>query len=110
MEVLVLWTLIAYGMTSIIVWGSIFEKVRVWIKSRSQFFGELIGCTLCTSTWVGFILSILTGGLVNMVWDSIWLVDIFLDGMYTAGSVWALNSIVEYFEENRPSEDEKING
>lgn len=110
MEVLVLWTLIAYGMTSIIVWGSIFEKFRIWVKSKSTFFGELIGCVLCTSTWVGFILSILTGGIVDFTWDTPWLVDVFLDGMYTAGSVWALNSIVEYFEENRPSGDETING
>jgi hypothetical protein len=27
---------------------------------------------------------------------------LFFDGMFSAGVVWAINSIVEYFEENRP--------
>jgi hypothetical protein len=110
MEILILWTLIAYGFTTIVVWGSIFENVRQWIKSKSNFFGSLISCVLCTSTWVGFILSIMTGGLTSDLWDSWWIINVFLDGMYTAGSVWALNSIVEYFEENRPNTDEKIGG
>lgn len=110
MGVLILWTFISYGITSIIVWGSIFENVRERIKIKSKFFGSLIGCVLCTSTWVGFLLSILTGGLTSDIWDRWWLVNFFMDGMYTAGSVWALNSIVEYFEENRPDSDEKISG
>jgi hypothetical protein len=29
------------------------------------------------------------------------IVWIFFDGMFTAGSVWALNAIIEFFEENR---------
>jgi hypothetical protein len=27
----------------------------------------------------------------------------FFDGMLASGSVWAINAIVEWFEENRPS-------
>jgi hypothetical protein len=29
------------------------------------------------------------------------IVWVFFDGMFTAGSVWALNAIIEFFEENR---------
>jgi hypothetical protein len=29
----------------------------------------------------------------------------FLDGMLASGSVWAINSIVEWFEENRPKQN-----
>jgi hypothetical protein len=29
--------------------------------------------------------------------------SIFFDGMLSAGSVWAINAIIEWFEENRPS-------
>jgi hypothetical protein len=27
----------------------------------------------------------------------------FFDGILSSGAVWAINAIVEYFEENRPS-------
>lgn len=100
METLLLWAFIAYGMTSILVWGSIFESIRQWIKSKSKFFGDLISCTLCTATWVGFFMSLTLGGLMNF-YDVNWLLVIFYDGMFTAGIVWAINSIVEYYEENK---------
>ncbi len=98
---LVFWVLAAYGISSIIIWGSIFESARVWIRSQSKFFGELIGCMLCTSTWVGFFMSIVLGGLASEMFDVNKLVGLFFDGVFTAGAVWAINSIVEYYEENR---------
>lgn len=96
---LIFWILAAYGMTSILVWGSIFESTRTFIKKHSKFFGDLISCTLCTSTWIGFFMSIVLGGLTRNFFDVHWLLVIFWDGMFTAGSVWALNAIIEYFEE-----------
>jgi hypothetical protein len=102
MVYLFLWAFIAYGMSTIIVFGSIFENQRSWIKSKSKFFGDLISCMLCTPTWVGFFLSIITGGLTNAYLETHFqIVTIFLDGMFTAGIVWAINSVVEFFEENR---------
>jgi len=101
MEKLMLWAFIAYGMSSIIVWGSIFENQRVWIKSKSKFFGDLVNCMLCTSTWVGFFMSIMFGGLATAILDIHWIFSIFFDGMFTAGIVWAINSIIEFFEESR---------
>ena len=90
----------AYGMTTIIVYGSIFEGLRNWIQKRSKFFGELINCPLCTSTWVGFFLSLTLGSISSELFD-IGYIGIFYDGVFTAGAVWALNSIVEFFEESR---------
>jgi hypothetical protein len=98
--ILIFWILAAYGMTSILVWGSIFESTRTFIKKHSKFFGDLISCTLCTSTWVGFFMSIVLGGLTSKFFETFWLLEIFWDGMFTAGSVWALNAIIEYFENN----------
>jgi len=100
MGLLVFWSFMVYGISSIIVWGSIFEKPRNWIKIKFPFLGELISCILCTSTWVGFIMSLLTTGLsINFIltW---WPLSIFIDGMFSAGSTWALNTFVEYFEKN----------
>ena len=91
----------AYGFTSILVWGSIFEKPRTWIKAHSKFFGDLISCTLCTSTWVGFVMSIFLGGLTSEIFGINRFTSVFFDGMFTAGAVWALNTIIEFFEESR---------
>jgi hypothetical protein len=99
--ILLFWMIAAYGMTNILVWGSIFEKQREWIKRHSKFFGDLIGCTLCTGTWVGFFFSLVLGGLTNHYFNCHWLVCLFFDGMFTAGAVWAINSLVEFFEESR---------
>jgi hypothetical protein len=96
-----LWAFIAYGMTSIIVWGSIFEKFRNWVISKSKFFGDLVSCVLCTSTWVGFFLSITFSSVSATFYQSFVLVNIFLDGMFSAGIVWTINAIVEYFEEKK---------
>ena len=101
MSLLVFWVLAAYGMTSILVWGKIFDNQRDWIKKHSKFFGDLISCTLCTSTWVGFFMSLVLGGLTNHYFESPWLFYVFFDGMFTAGAVWAINAIVEFFEESR---------
>ena len=95
------WILAAYGMTSILVWGSIFESTRTFIKKHSKFFGDLISCTLCTGTWVGFFMSIVFGGLSNHYIQSNWLAQLFFDGMFTAGFVWAINAVIEFFEESR---------
>jgi len=96
--ILLFWVLAAYGMTSILVWGSIFESTRTFIKKHSKYFGDLIECTLCTSTWVGFFMSLVLGSLSKQFFDNFFIVNLFFDGMLTAGSVWALNAIIEYYE------------
>lgn len=101
MALLLLWAFTAYGMTTIIVYGSIFESLREKIKEKSNFFGTLITCMMCTSTWVGFLMSITLGGLVTPVFEVNRFVGFFFDGMLTCGLVWAINGVVEFFEENR---------
>ena len=101
MELIIFWIIAGYGMTSILVWGSIFEKPRNFIKKHSKFFGDLISCTLCTATWVGFFMSIILGGLINTYIELSMFPTMFFDGMFVAGAVWAINAIVEFFEENR---------
>lgn len=99
--IILFWILAAYGMTSILVWGKIFDNQRDWIKKHSKFFGDLISCTLCTATWVGFFMSLTLGGLTNHYVSCSWYTSMFFDGMLSAGSVWALNAIIEFFEESR---------
>ena len=97
-SIVVLWAFIGYGMTTILVYGSIFDKPRAWIKRNSKFFGDLIGCMMCTSTWVGFFLSIFfyspAQELMNFTPYWSW----FFDGCLASGAVWAVNALVEHWE------------
>jgi hypothetical protein len=95
------WMITAYGLSSILVWGSIFEKQRNFLKRNSKFLGDLISCTLCTSTWVGFFMSIILGSVTLKFVNVNPILATFFDGMFTAGAVWTINSVVEFFEENR---------
>tara|TARA_Y100000310_G_scaffold345069_1_gene461577 strand:- start:2312 stop:2623 length:312 start_codon:yes stop_codon:yes gene_type:complete len=103
METLI-WILAAYGMAQIIVFGSIFQNLREWLIRNSTFFGDLVQCMMCTSTWVGFFFSIaFFSPTVNMA--IIPYTNIFFDGMLASGSVWAINALVEWFEKNVPHEE-----
>jgi hypothetical protein len=97
---LLLWVIIAYGMSTIIVYGSIFEKPRQWIINYSAFWGGFITCMLCVPAWIGFFLSFALGGLTNAYFHT-GVFTFFFDGMFTSGAVWAINSLVEFFEESR---------
>jgi hypothetical protein len=46
-------------------------------------------------------MSLVFGGLTNHYIEGPWISYLFFDGMFTAGSVWAINAIIEFFEENR---------
>lgn len=98
---IILWMIIAYGMSTIITAGAIFDKPRTWIISKSHFWGEFITCMLCIPTWVGFFLSFVLGGLTSEYFDITPYIGWFFDGMFTAGAVWAINSFIEFFEESR---------
>lgn len=115
---LLIFMLVAYGMTTILVYGSIFNGLRngihklgsddgfVLIKPIFKFISELIQCMLCTSTWVGFFLSLVFFSPIHNFIGLNEYVSVFFDGMLSAGSVWAINAIIEWFEENRPQKIE----
>ena len=102
-------------MTTILVYGSIFNGLRnaihiagsddssILIRPVFKFISELIKCMLCTSTWVGFFLSLTMFSPVHNLIGLNEYFSVFFDGMLSAGSVWAINAIVEWFEENRLS-------
>jgi hypothetical protein len=46
-------------------------------------------------------MSIVLGGLIAPVFGINPILGVFFDGMFTAGIVWAINSIIEFFEESR---------
>ena len=117
MTSLVIFMLVAYGMTTILVYGSIFNGLRNFIHNwgnsdymafngLGKFISELIKCMLCTSTWVGFFLSLTFFSPIHNIIGLNEYFSVFFDGMLSAGFVWAINSVIEWFEENRPQKIE----
>jgi hypothetical protein len=53
---------------------------------------------MCTSTWVGFFM----GAFVHSPFTELIgvnpYVGVFFDGMLASGGVWAINAVVEWFE------------
>jgi len=107
---ILIFILLSYGISNIVVYGSIFNGFRdFWSKFNPSFFGKLFTCMMCFPTWVGFVLSTtfqLLGYDTPMVEygiDNIYLA-IFLDGCLTSGGVWLLHTVQEYLEFNSTEE------
>jgi hypothetical protein len=102
------WIILAYGLSQILVYGSIFDTQRQWIHAWAElspilkFVSGLISCMMCTSTWVGFAYGLGFWSPTNQLFEVTPYLSWFLDGMLASGGVWITNSIVEWFEENRP--------
>ena len=110
--VILIWLLAAYGMSNILVYGSIFQGLRNGVKNwgntvlpfngLAKFVGELLSCMMCTSTWTGFFFSLTYfSPSLSLMGTPIWC-SWFFDGLIASGFVWGFNSIIEWFEENRP--------
>ena len=102
--------LVAYGISNIVVHGSIFNGFReFWKEVNPGFFGMLFTCMLCFPTWVGFILSTVfqlmgysnLSPLASQGVDNMFL-SVFLDGCLASGTVFILHVIEEWFEMNAP--------
>jgi len=110
MELLV-FILLNYGVSNIIVYGSIFNGFREFWKSVSpNFFGKLFSCMMCTPFWTGVLLSVtfhligcdklspLTCQGVNNLFLSV-----FFDGILASGTTWLLHTFQEMMERSFPN-------
>ena len=116
MTQLVLCMIMSYGITNIVVYGSIFNGPRNAINKASNtpkfplrgffvFLSDMTSCPMCFSTWFGFFAGIFLYSPVHEILGVNPYASWFFDGMLASGSVWAINSIIEWFEENRPKKD-----
>jgi len=106
---LIIWILAAYGMSQILVYGSIFEstrqKIHKWgdneyapLQGIGKFISGLIQCMMCVSTWIGFFMSLVLFSPIEYCFNAHVIISTFFDGMLASGSVWAVNSIIEWYE------------
>jgi len=113
MTQLLLFMILAYGFTNIMVYGSIFRGMRNFIKAYGEsellfsgtfnFVSGILSCMMCCSTWVGFFLGITIFSPTNQFFGTTPYFSWFFDGLFASGAVWAINGFIEWFEENRPS-------
>ena len=110
---LLLWMIMAYGISNILVYGSIFNGPRNFINKWGDskyllngfgaFLSKMLSCMMCCSVWVGFFYGIFLYSPVHELLGVHKYYSWFFDGMLASGSVWAINAIIEWFEVNRPS-------
>jgi len=91
----VLWILIGYGITQIIVDSTLFTRPRDWASKNLGAIGLLFNCFLCTSVWVFAVLSIIlpySPAQWHWLSTNVWI-NPFLDAMIGSTAVWFLNII-----------------
>lgn len=113
---IVVWILICYGATNIVVYGKIFEPIRniflensngsAGINKFCNFIYEMITCSMCFSVWFGFFLGIFFYSPTHEILFFTESISWFFDGILSSGGVWIINSIIEFFEENRFNKNE----
>lgn len=121
---LLIFLLVAYGISNILVFGSIFKFWRnFWSNINPNFFGTLFTCMICLPTYVGFFGSWLVWSpteyydVVNKDLSFMGLfiipktlISVFLDGCLTSGAVWLIHSFQEaterHFNVNNNNDDD----
>ena len=111
---ILVWFILSYGLMNIVVFSSIFSGFRNGLKSWGEnpfmplqflgkFLSELTSCPMCFSTWGGFFLGIFVYSPIHILFGMSNTYSWFFDGILSSGAVWAINTIIEWFEENRLS-------
>lgn len=103
---LLVWVLVSYGISNIVVYGKIFDPVRNILQKNIEnkyikFIYEMTECMMCFSTWLGFFLGIFFFSPSHEFLEFHRIYSWFFDGVLASGSVWIINSFVEFLEENR---------
>ena len=115
---LIIWVLISYGLMNIVVYSKIFEPMRLnfyyWgnnpfkpFNKIGKFLYEMTDCAMCFSVWGGFFLSFVLFSPAHLYLGVPTYLSWFFDGIFSSGIVWIINSIVEFFEENRINDNNK---
>jgi hypothetical protein len=110
------WFILSYGLMNIMVYGSIFQGLRNFFQNWgndkllpfnevANFISGILTCPMCFSTWGGFILSLTVFSPTFVLFGTPLWISWFFDGILSSGAVWAINAIIEWFEENRPSKN-----
>ena len=78
----------AYGLTQILVYGKIFNKIR----PTDGWFGELLSCPMCTGFWVGVFLWAVNNSTTLFSFDYSLITGVLL-GCVSSGTSYVLNML-----------------
>lgn len=103
---LILFILLNYGISNIVVFGSIFNGFReYWDRVNPSFFGTLFSCMICFPFWSGVMVSTLfhvTGFSVMSPFFSngleVLYLSIFFDACLSSGTTWLIHTLQESLE------------
>ena len=87
---LIYFILIAYGLTQILCYGKIFDKVR----PTTGFFGELFRCSMCVGFHVGWFIYLLSC-ISKLFIIEFSLIDMFLMACLSSGTSYILDKIID---------------
>ena len=113
---LLAWCIMSYGLMNIMVYGTIFKGLREGISDIGDsgvpiisgifhFISGILGCPMCFSTWGGFFLGFFIYSPSYELFHTPTWISWFFDGIMSSGAVWAINAIIEWYEQNRPSKN-----
>jgi len=96
---ILIFILIAYGISNIIVYGALFEGIRNYlVRNDPNFTGKLATCMMCNSFWVGVILTSILFSPVSTLFCVASPLTYFFNGCLTSGCVWLIHTLQEFFE------------
>jgi hypothetical protein len=87
---LLIFILTCWGLTHILVVGSIFDAPRDWIIVKSEFLGKMLSCHQCCSFWVGMAVSFVVTGLPDLF---LGVFDFFFWGLISSGVISLLKAL-----------------
>jgi hypothetical protein len=107
MEYLI-YILIGWGITDILVNGSILDRVRVYFLVKFPLLSKLLTCIRCSGFWVG----ILMGVVLSLTQGELKLLNVLGSGFLISGSSVIINALMIYlltrnFKNNREPLDEQ---
>jgi len=108
------WFILSYGLMNIMVYGSIFQGLRDFFQRWGNnnnapfskvggFISGILSCAMCFSFHGGWFLSLTVFSPTLHFFNSPIWISWFFDAILSSGAVWAINAVVEWFEENRPA-------
>lgn len=103
---LIYFVLTAYGLTQIIICGSIFDKIRP-SKDWLYGFGKLFHCPMCMGFWTGILLFSINGQTELFTFEYN-LFNAFILGCLSSGTSYLLSVLINDYglKLNHRSENE----
>lgn len=82
---IILYSLISYGVTTIVTQSKIFKWLRDWFEGISPYWSSLVRCPMCFGFWCGVFLSlVLFSPTLTFIGGNI-LISAFFDGCLSSG-------------------------